>query len=578
MKQILFYTAVSLLMFLSCKSGDSDDAIRMSEFSEIRIGGELKERIHRNFDRMEDDRYQPAHVFKTPEECGWWPGDTEGRTVLALVMDAQATGREPKYLEEILALFPEKVNEKGFFGYVPPDSMVDEQQLSSHGWVFRALCEYYLWKKDERVLAYLNPMLDNLALPTKGFHDNYPIDPELRVQAGGAIGTRYEKTMNNWILSTDIGCDFVFLDGLVQAYEITGREDLRPIINEIVWLYKRIDVEAIKAQTHSTLTGVRAMLRYYDITGDKTLLQVAKKCYDTYSAKAMTENYENYNWFGRPEWTEPCAVIDSYMVAVQLWLHTGNPDYLSDAQKIYYNGICFEQRANGGFGTSQCSGAHDHKAVMTDAHEAAHCCSMRGGEGLSQVARYTSFVKGDEVLLTNFVTGNYAMQLAGGKTARFTITTNYPFTNDAKVVFDDNARYIRISFFIPEWITDIQFKLNGKAVETTTENGFVTISASFAKNDVIDISFAQVAQAIASENPNSMQNVHKYRVGPLLIGVKGGNIRSIPFDAKITQTGHQEYMVGNQQMTTVYHLMDPEVKGIPLPEGAEPYSIQILFE
>ena len=576
MKKILFCAVVSAFMLSACRPGSCDNTLRMAEFSEVRVGGELKDRIHRNFDRMEDELYQPARVFKTAEESGWWPGDTEGRAVLAIVMDAQATGREPKYLEEILTLFPDKVNEQGYFGYVPPESFVDEQQLSSHGWVFRALCEYYLWTKDERALDYLNPMLDNLALPTKGFHDNYPIDPEERVHAGGAIGTRYEKTMNNWILSTDIGCDFVFLDGLIQAYEVTGREDLKPIVDEIVSLYKRIDVEAIKAQTHSSLTGARAMLRYYNMTGDESLLQVAKKCYDAYAARAMTENYENFNWFGRPEWTEPCAVLDSYMVAVQLWQHTGNPVYLSDAQKIYYNGICFDQRANGGFGTSQCSGSNDHKDVMVSAHEAPHCCSMRGGEGLSSAARYTAFVKGNEVLLTNFVTGDYALRLADGRTAQFAVATDYPFANGAKVVFGSDVRNIRLSFFNPEWVTDIYFTLNGKAVEATSENGFVTLAASFAKGDELDVSFAQVAQAYVPENPNSMQGVHKYRVGPLLLGVKDGNINGLPFEAEIAQIGRRAFMVGNQPMTTVYHFMDPEVAGWPHP--GEPYRIQILFE
>ena len=126
---------------------------------------------------MEEEKYLPQNVFLTAEESAWWPGDTEGRTILALVLNAQATGREPKYLEAILDRFPEKVNEHGYFGEIHPDSLVDEQQLSSHGWVFRALSEHHLWKKDQRSLAYLNTMLDHLALRTKGFHNKYPIDP-----------------------------------------------------------------------------------------------------------------------------------------------------------------------------------------------------------------------------------------------------------------------------------------------------------------------------------------------------------------------------------------------------------------
>ena len=552
----------------SCKSGLDEEKIREARYDEIRIGGELKERIHRNYDRMEGSKYLPENLFLTLEESGWWPGDTEGRTILALVLDAQATGREPKTLEAIMTRFPTMLNTAGYFGLIPPDSLVDEQQLSGNGWVLRALCEYYLWKKDEQTLEYIHTMIDNLALRTRGFHNQYPIDPSLRSLTGEAIGTRIQKTLNGWILSTDIGCDFVFLDGLVQAYEVTGREDLLPVIDEIIALYQRIDVEKIKAQLHSTLTGTRAVLRYYNITGDESLLQMAIERYETYMKRAITENYENYNWFGRPEWTEACAVLDSYMIAVQLWKYTGNPAYLADAQHIYYNGVCFAQRVNGGFGSSNCCGAKEQKSVQVFIYEGHWCCSMRGGEGLSCVAKYTAFVQTNRVALTNLVSGGYALQLENGK-ANFTIDTDYPFANEAKVVFQNDIKNMTFSFFRPAWMTDVRVFVNGKTLVTKEENGFVVVSGSRKKNDVLDISFNQQAIASDAENPNAMKSVHKYRYGPLVLGHVGGNIETLPKDAVIEKTGRQSFRVGNQPMTTVYHLMSPEVN--------YPFAIQILF-
>lgn len=41
----------------------------------------------------------------------------------------------------------------------------------------------------------------------------------------------------------------------------------------------------------------------------------------------MTENYENFNWFQRPEWTETCAVVDSYQLTLDLWKHTSETKY-----------------------------------------------------------------------------------------------------------------------------------------------------------------------------------------------------------------------------------------------------------
>jgi hypothetical protein len=41
----------------SCKSGLDEEKIREARYDEIRIGGELKERIHRNYDRMEGSKF-----------------------------------------------------------------------------------------------------------------------------------------------------------------------------------------------------------------------------------------------------------------------------------------------------------------------------------------------------------------------------------------------------------------------------------------------------------------------------------------------------------------------------------------
>lgn len=69
-------------------------------------GSELLMRVERNYGRLEESKYQPDNVFLTMEQSWGWPGDTEGRTILALVLDAQRTGRAPKHLDEILRRLP----------------------------------------------------------------------------------------------------------------------------------------------------------------------------------------------------------------------------------------------------------------------------------------------------------------------------------------------------------------------------------------------------------------------------------------------------------------------------------------
>jgi hypothetical protein len=129
--------------------------------SQVAVRGELFTRITKNYARLEETRYQPRFVFLTDLESADWPGDTEGRAMVGLIMNAQTSHREPLYLEEILRLLPQHLNSKGYMGSICPEGVMDEQQLAGNGWVMRALCEYYEWKKigrascRERVCLYV---------------------------------------------------------------------------------------------------------------------------------------------------------------------------------------------------------------------------------------------------------------------------------------------------------------------------------------------------------------------------------------------------------------------------------------
>lgn len=82
------------------------------------------------------------------------PAIKEGRTILGLVLDAQATHRTSLYLDEMIKLMPQKMNKKGYLGPIE-ENLIDEQQLSGHGWLLRGRSRYYLWKKDPQVKLIL---------------------------------------------------------------------------------------------------------------------------------------------------------------------------------------------------------------------------------------------------------------------------------------------------------------------------------------------------------------------------------------------------------------------------------------
>lgn len=240
--------------------------------------------------------------------------------------------------------------------------------------------------------------------------------------------------INGWRLSTDVGCDFIFMDGLVQAYSIVPSETLKELIQEMISRFLEMDIVKIKAQTHATLTGLRAIVRFYEMTGDRYLLDEVEKRYLLYRNLAITENYENFNWFERPEWTEPCAIVDSYLLATQLWQHTEKTSYLNDAQLIYYNALGHTQRVNGGFGCDNCPGPSTG-FLQVQADEAFWCCTMRGAEGLSKAVQYSCFTQRNTIAFTSFNSGLFRFN-KGNKICNLTMETNYPYNGKVALLVD----------------------------------------------------------------------------------------------------------------------------------------------
>jgi len=565
------------ISFFSCtKTERSIELLKPVEFNRVKIGGELYQRAMKNFDRLETKIYYPENVFPEqhhPSSAGW-PGDKEGRTILGLVMEAQATHRSPKYLEEMIRILPKKLNARGYLGAIQGDT-INEQQLSGHGWLLRGLCEYYLWKKEPKVKTYIQGIVQNLALPTKGHHQNYPINPKERIAGTGEMSGSAANVVNGWKLSTDVGCDFIFMDGVVQAYALFPSEDLKKLIDEMISRFLEMDLVLIKAQTHATLTGLRAVLRYYEITGEKKLLQEVKKRYDLYRKQAMTENYENFNWFERPEWTEPCAIVDSYLLAFQLWQYTQCSQYLEDAQLIYYNAICHTQRSNGGFGCDNCPGPVDN-FLSVKADEAFWCCTMRGGEGLARAVEYSYFQQKDTLYIPAFYEGSVVLQLSNGET-KVTQHTHYPFENKVTLHIDSRATSSKLplKLFVPSWIEHPVVSVNHKKVAITEEKGFLTLATGLKTGDVLEYSFSfrSGAEHVANKSHSVTQNVRLF-YGPLILGYEGAAEIKLPNDISIQKENNHSFRIVETdiRLSPVYHLLDAKVcKG-------SGYRKQVLFQ
>jgi hypothetical protein len=520
----------------------------------IQIEGDLQKRILRNFDRLESPRYQPVENAGCLREAKYsWPGDMEGRTILSLAMLQQAVDREAKYLPKTMKLLPGRMNNEGYFGknYFPK---CDEQQLSGHGWYLRGLCELYMDRKDPKVKKMIEDVVENLVVPTQGKHKVYPIDPATRAKGKGSYSGEVAGEQGIWRLSTDVGCDFIFMDGVIHAADVLDRKELYPIIDEMVARFLEVDLVAIEAQTHATLTGLRGLLRYAEMTGNSELISETAARFELYVREGSTESHKNYNWFGRPTHTEPCAYIDGFMAGYQLWQATGETSYLEEAHKIYFNGLGHGQRANGGFGCDDCSGSKDPHLRLKNA-EAWWCCSMRGSEGLAKAAEY-SFVRSENTLMLPFF-NDATVSFNGGV---FKISTAYPYEGAVTVKVDKTPQArTALAFFKPSWAGQTAVALNGKAVASTEKDNFITVNLTLNTSDTLVYTFKQEPYLAATHNIHTIKGYQKVYHGPLLLGAMGKNEMTLPNNPQLTWNATKKTVAvkpGKVKLTPINDVID----------------------
>ena len=347
--------------------------------------------IELNFKRLNDEPYALANLFQSKDYE--WPGDWEGRALLAFTCHYEINAETVPHLFDFFSMIPERTNEHLYFGKHFDGVSADEQQLSGHNWYLRGLLKYDELFPDTEALSYAKSVVENLYLPLKEWYLRYPLDD--RGETGEVSGTLTD-TINGWRLSSDVGCAFMCVDGLAKYLRRTHDNRVYELLECIIDVFDSIDLEKHKMQTHTTLTCLRGILTLYRLTKNRKYLKIVIDKFAFYCKNGMTLTYENFNWFGRKNtWTEPCAVVDSFMLASELYTVTGNEDYRILARRIWFNGLQFCQRENGGAGPNTCVTV-DNPILKISMYEAPFCCTMRYAEGLLNFYRYCNMLTHDE--------------------------------------------------------------------------------------------------------------------------------------------------------------------------------------
>ena len=347
--------------------------------------------IELNFKRLHAKDYALKNLFQPSTYS--WPGDWEGRALLAFLCHYEIHQTEIPHLHQFFKALPAKTNKHFYFGKEFDGTTVDEQQLSGHNWYLRGLLKYAEIFNDPLAMKIAKNVIENLYLPSLQWYSHYPLNEN--VFSVGNVSGNVTGIQNGWKLSSDVGCAFMCVDGLAHYYQATKDEHVKIFLDQIINLFISVDLIKYEVQTHTTLTCLRGILILYQTTKEEKYLQIVKEKFAFYVANGMTLTYENFNWFGREDtWTEPCAVVDSFILATELYKLTQEMEYKTLARRIWFNGLQFCQRENGGVGPNTCV-TKEQKIFKIFLYEAPFCCTMRYAEGLLEYSQNRSLFSWD---------------------------------------------------------------------------------------------------------------------------------------------------------------------------------------
>ena len=476
-------------------------------FEDVAPEGLLKQRAELSFAHLQDDYFQWESISKVNFEP--FPGDAIGRCINGLTLLSRALHQPaPASLHEIVKRSADLQNSDGYLGPQLPESRANEDVLAAHNGYACGLSEYIQWTGDAKATETLKRMSANLFVPARRAISLYRENSDAAAKM-------------NWHLSGgDIGQLFLLLDGITRSYVQVPSPELKATIETMIARYRELDLVKISAQTHAMLSATTGILRWYELHHRPEDLAFAEALYKQYRDLAMTETYENFNWFNKPEWTEACAVTDSFILTVNLWRLTGKVSYLEDAHLILFNGLLPGQVRNGGFGTSPCVGANGICRAKPHG-EAPFCCSMRGGEGIARAIQYAYFMDRDAVVLAFYSDNTATLRFADG-TCMVRQRTGYPYEGKVRleIVEGQVADEKTFRFLVPSWAVknSLRVTVNGGKVEPSLTGSFAGITVKPAAGTVVEVAFEQEAGPRPALHPDRSPGATRFFHGPLLLG------------------------------------------------------------
>ena len=265
---------------------------------------------------------------------------------------------------------------------------------------------------------------------------------------------------------------------------------------------------------------------------------VSKKFYITGGLGARDNNEafgENYELPNASAYCETCASVANCMFQLRMFRLTGDARYIDVLERSLYNTVLDGYALTGDRFYYPNRLATSVRGQERSEWFGTSCCPTNLCRLIPSVPGYVYATDGDGNLFVNLYIGSKAEIGVGDKKVELTQQTEYPWDGNVRITVDaTETADFTLRLRIPGWAqnrpvdsdlytyldTEVQpvvVKVNGTAVETTTDKGYAVVQRSWKAGDVVELELPMpVHQVRSHKNLTTNEGLLAVERGPIV--------------------------------------------------------------
>ncbi len=217
---------------------------------------------------------------------------------------------------------------------------------------------------------------------------------------------------------------------------------------------------------------------------------------------------------------ETCNAYNMLKLAKELFLATGDVEYLQYYENTFYNTILSSQNPDTGMTTYFQPMASGYFKVYTTATNSFWCCTGSGMENFTKLGNAVYYSGKDTIVISQYLS---SVLTDREKNVKLTMTADIPNSDTVtvQVATLDGTKNVKdsLSFRLPDWLAHpAVIKVNNAVISAGEQDGFAVVSG-LKNGDTVSIT---LPMNITVHGLPDNDSVYAFKYGPIVLSAKLG--------------------------------------------------------